>query len=125
MTNNLTLELDGHCLGPLFAPSKIIRELSRPPGKQGIVHRLQTKRATPKWLTKEQAYEINALYRQAKYLTAKTGELHVVDHIVPKIGGTVCGLHVPWNLRVIHWLENAQKGAAWWPDMWMVQLELL
>lgn len=116
---------DGHCPGPLFAPSKIIRELARPPGKQGIVHRLQTKRATPKWLTKEQAYAIRSLYNQAKYLTAKTGELHVVDHIVPKIGGTVCGLHVPWNLRVIHWRENATKGAAWWPDMWMIQLELL
>lgn len=125
MTKNLSLDLDGVCSGPLFGPSKIIRELSRPPGKQGIVHRAQTKRATPRWLSEADLKAIRDLYAQAKYLTAKTGELHVVDHIVPKIGGTVCGLHVPWNLRVIHWLDNAQKGAAWWPDMWMVQLELL
>ena len=39
----LSLDLDGVCSGPLFGPSKIIRELSRPPGKQGIVHRAQTK----------------------------------------------------------------------------------
>lgn len=126
MTTNLSLPLeDGHCLGPLFGPAKIIRELSRPPGKQGIVHRAQTKRATPKWLSEEQKEEIRAYYREAKRLTLLTGVLHVVDHVVPKIGGTVCGLHVPWNMRVIHWRENAQKGAAWWPDMWMVQMELL
>src|SRR5438445_490663 len=81
--------------------------------------------AQRRWLSEADLKAIRDLYAQAKYLTAKTGKLHVVDHIVPKIGGTVCGLHVPWNLRVIHWLDNAQKGAAWWPDMWMVQLELL
>lgn len=126
MTKTLALDLkDGHCLGPLFAPPNIIRPPVRPLGKAGLIHRAQTKRATPVWLSEEHKIEIRLLYAKAKYLTAKTGELHVVDHIVPKIGGTVCGLHVPWNLRVIHWLENAQKGAAWWPDMWLVQLELL
>jgi hypothetical protein len=64
------------------------------------------------------------MYREAKRLTKETGTLHVVDHIVPKCGETVSGLHVLANLRIIHWLENAQKGAAWWPDMWMEQSEL-
>lgn len=111
----------GFDAGPLFAVKKI-RPPVRPKGKEGIVHRAQTKRATPPWADTQ---AIEAFYFEARRLTRETGELHVVDHIVPKIGGTVCGLHVPCNLRVIHWLENAKKGAAWWPDMWMVQLDLI
>ena len=87
-----------------------------------MVHRAQTKRATPKWAD---ASEIAKLYKEAKRLTKLTGELHVVDHIVPKINPAVCGLHVGCNLRVIHWLENAKKGAFWWPDMWMEQMSLI
>lgn len=48
----------------------------------------------------------------------------MVDHIVPKISPVVCGLHVDWNLQVLHWLPNARKGNFWWPDMWNEQTEL-
>ena len=65
--------------------------------------------ATPKWLTKEQKDAIKQLYITAQRLTEATGERYVVDHIVPLINDEVCGLHVPWNLRVITQDENLVK----------------
>lgn len=122
---NRSLPLQGgYHAGPLFE-KRIRRGLVRPKGKEGVIHRAQTVRATPPWLTDEHKAQMAELYRQARCLTKLTGELHVVDHIVPKIGKTVCGLHAPWNLQVLHWLPNAVKGPWTWPDMWNEQLDLL
>lgn len=117
--------IGGFCCGPLFAPVVKCRPPVRTPGKEGVIHRAQTRRRTPKWLTADDWSAIRAMYREAARLTRETGELHVVDHIVPKIGGTVTGLHVPWNLQVLHWRENLRKGSTWWPDMPEVQLTFL
>jgi hypothetical protein len=68
-------------------------------------HRL----ATPKWLTRRQKSEIRQLYQIAMTMTQTTGEQYVVDHIVPLRSEFVCGLHVPWNLRVITREENLIK----------------
>lgn len=103
----------GYDSGPLFVINKR-RALVRPKGKEGQVHRRQRQRRTPPW---SDLVAIAAIYAEARRLTAETGELHVVDHIVPMCGRIVSGLHVPWNLRVIHWRENAQKGAWTWPGM--------
>jgi hypothetical protein len=65
--------------------------------------------ATPKWLTHKQKNEIKQLYQIAVTMTKTTGERYVVDHIVPLISDEVCGLHVPWNLRVITQEENLKK----------------
>lgn len=100
------------------------RPLTRPKGKEGVVHRKQTQRATPKWLSRCDRILINTYYWQAKKLTGVTGKLWVVDHIVPKIHPLVCGLHVPWNLQVITAVENTRKGNNWWPDMWAPQQDL-
>lgn len=67
------------------------------------------KNATPPWITKEQKQAIRQLYAQALQLTKITGERYVVDHIVPLRSPKVCGLHVPWNLRVITQEENLKK----------------
>lgn len=68
-------------------------------------HRL----ATPKWLTREQKSEMRALYQTAINLTQTTGEPYVVDHVCPLRSDVVCGLHVPWNLRVMTRTENLKK----------------
>ena len=67
------------------------------------------KDAAPKWLSDTQKREIRKLYLTAQELTQTTGERYVVDHIVPLISDAVCGLHVPWNLRVITQEENLKK----------------
>jgi hypothetical protein len=108
--------------GPIFAPVNKRRALVRPPGQQGTVRRRQERRRTPPWADRK---AIAALYREARRLTRETGELHVVDHIVPLVGKIVSGLHVHYNMRVVHWKPNAQKGAWTWPGMPMEQLELL
>ena len=65
--------------------------------------------ATPKWLTPAERLQMRNLYVQARKMTELTRERYVVDHIVPLRGESVCGLHVPWNLRVITQEENLKK----------------
>ncbi len=73
------------------------------------VRKRRHKNATPPWITPEQKIAIRSLYLNAQTLTKITGERYVVDHIVPLISDEVCGLHVPWNLRVITQEENLKK----------------
>ena len=73
------------------------------------VRKRRHRNATPPWVTKEQKLAMRQLYLQAQQMTKITGERYVVDHIVPLISDEVCGLHVPWNLRVITQEENLRK----------------
>jgi hypothetical protein len=74
--------------------------------------RRKHRQATPPWITRRQKSEMRALYQIAITMSKTTGELYVVDHIYPLRSDTVCGLHVPWNLRVITREENLRKSNA-------------
>ena len=65
--------------------------------------------ATPKWLNESHNVSISCKYSLAKMLSRETGIQYHVDHIVPLKSKIVCGLHVPWNLRVIPATENLRK----------------
>lgn len=63
---------------------------------------------TPTWLNAGQLFEIQCIYKYCASLRS-IGLNFVVDHIEPLRGNEVSGLHVPWNMRVITFTENARK----------------
>ena len=75
--------------------------------KDGVERRRLVKRlATPKWVD---PVAISLIYKERDEKIEQTGEAYEVDHIVPLSHPLVCGLHVPWNLRVIRKTRNKQK----------------
>lgn len=66
--------------------------------------------ATPPWLADEHKAHIQRTYKLCVIMSDATGKKYHVDHIVPLQGKNVCGLHVPWNLRVIPAEVNLSKG---------------
>lgn len=62
--------------------------------------------ALPQWAD---LVAIAAIYRECARVTAETGIMHHVDHIVPIGGKHVCGLHVENNLRVVPADVNLSK----------------
>lgn len=62
--------------------------------------------ATPAWADHD---KIRKVYEDRDRISKETGVEHNVDHIIPLIGKTVCGLHVHYNLRVIPYIENMKK----------------
>lgn len=124
-SSQLTLALTmGYHVGPLFIVQKRRAPVIHGGTLGGKRRRSREARATPPWLTSDQKAEIRSIYKMADLMTRLIGEQYVVDHIVPLDGKIVCGLHAPWNLRVIHWKENSTKGWGSWPDMPFDQLAL-
>lgn len=68
------------------------------------------KQRTPKWLSEEDKLRIRCFYQLAAMRNRCDDKKWDVDHIVPLLGDVVCGLHVPWNLRVIPKIDNIKKG---------------
>lgn len=87
------------------------QEVAKPSGKHTAhaARRRATKlQATPSWFDNK---EVNYIYALAKDKGLE------VDHIVPLISDTVCGLHVQDNLRCVSKGLNNHKGNHYWSDM--------
>lgn len=63
--------------------------------------------ATPAWVDRA---AISAIYQEARARSVAERVEYHVDHIWPIQHPECCGLHVPWNLRVILATENCAKG---------------
>lgn len=65
--------------------------------------------ATPDWLTDDHLKQIEDIYNEREILSMEIGEDLHVDHMIPILNNKVCGLHVPWNLKIITAQENWSK----------------
>lgn len=72
------------------------------------------RKCTPKWADLK-AMEL--VYVECAKVKKESGVMHHVDHIVPLINKDVCGLHVPWNLRVVTGKENWSKNNKFIEEM--------
>lgn len=77
----------------------------------GRVRRHELRQHTPPWVDRAMKKQMLAIYREAKTRSLVEGLGYEVDHRTPLVGRNVCGLHVPWNLRVILKSENRRKHA--------------
>lgn len=77
--------------------------------QKSVQRRVIHNAATPIWVNME---EINKVYKARDEVSEKSGIHYAVDHIVPLRGTNVCGLNVPWNLRIITRIENCRKRNA-------------
>lgn len=78
--------------------------LKRHPRRGYIV---QAVLASPPWVDRKAMRE---LAKRARRLSAQTGVRYVLDHIESLTSPSVCGLNVPWNLRIVPYAVNAAKG---------------
>ena len=79
--------------------------------------RASKSKAMPKWLTKEDIEFMEMCYVVRDQMSELHGEIFHVDHIVPLQGKRVCGLHVPWNLRIVSKDVNLTKGSKLEPAL--------
>lgn len=68
-------------------------------------------RATPIWVRNDidSQWLINEIYELAHLRTKMTNIKWEVDHAIPLRGADVCGLHTPFNLRVVPMALNRRK----------------
>lgn len=74
-------------------------------------NKAERSKRVPAWLSEEDKWLIAEVYALAALRTEMFGFTWHVDHVVPLKGKKVSGLHVPWNLQVIPWVDNLRKGA--------------
>ena len=61
------------------------------------------------WLSEDDKWMLDQAYELAALRTKMFGFAWHVDHIIPLNGRKVSGLHTPYNVQVIPWLENLRK----------------
>lgn len=88
--------------------------------KMSAARRASKLKATPSWLSDEDNRNIGAIYAMAQRLSVCLGIVHHVDHIIPLRGKSVCGLHVPWNLRAIPGTANVKKSNKLLEDVQLI-----
>lgn len=71
--------------------------------------RATNKKAIPPWINSSHKNEMKKIYEESKMKSKSENIIYEVDHIIPLVSDFVCGLHVPWNLRVITRKENREK----------------
>lgn len=85
----------------------------------GYIGRRRRRAAMPNCITEDQKKQIKKMYATVYRLNKKAGKnkpgqcAYHVDHIVPITHDLFCGLHVPWNLRVVTAEENLRKANKW------------
>jgi hypothetical protein len=95
-----------HPDGPRRAKAKWKRQNPDAVAADRACRRAAEMRAMPPWQRRKDFIPIHALARR---MSKSSSIPHVVDHIVPLRHKAVCGLHVPWNVRVIPASDNLRK----------------
>lgn len=85
----------------------------KPGYRRSVRYFQQLYMAWPEWCAEHPGFK--KIYDEAKRRRDGGEDVHV-DHIVPLCSPLVCGLHVPWNLRIIPAGPNIKKSNLWWPD---------
>lgn len=80
---------------------------------QHAYRRVRLINATPPWIDRAQ---IKAVYYKAEDLSQRYGVPFVVDHIIPIVSDTVCGLHCWHNLQILDEQLNLQKSNTYQTD---------
>lgn len=89
--------------------------------RQQAARALQKTKATPPWVDGAHRSRIQRIYAITHTLQEVTGTVYHVDHIVPLVSDTVCGLHVWWNLQPLPEASNVLKNNSFDPRLWPEQ----
>lgn len=73
----------------------------------------------PLWVNRSDLFEI---WKDCRMMEKLTGEKYSIDHIIPLNHPYVCGLTVPWNLRIVPCSVNNAKCNKWNPHQQEIEL---
>lgn len=80
---------------------------------EGCAARYAAKRCRTIRLSAEHRRQLRSIYAECRERNRRHPRSWHVDHIVPLVGKTVSGLHVPWNLQIIPSSDNCKKSNKW------------